>query len=191
MNAEKIKHYLSNPLLIMVHPDREILEECLKEYPFFQSVRILYLIAHNQQEGIFSGSLLSKTAVYAGERSNLYHLLSQKLTATYSVEDLKNQDQEQKSARKKTDSRELIDKFIESSPIITRPKAEFYHAADKAAKSIMEDEEFVSETLASIYVSLQKYEKAISIYQKLSLIFPEKSNYFALLINNLENKINE
>ncbi|NLJ07452.1 MAG: hypothetical protein GX437_07270 [Sphingobacteriales bacterium] len=189
MDQGKIKHYLENPFALMKNPDAEALEECLNAYPYFQSARILYLIARNQQEGIFSKELLMITAVYAGERANLYSLITQKFNTAYDPEE--NLEVKIAQSPVKKQSTELIDKFLEQKPQITRPKAEFYNASEKAAKSIIEEEEFVSETLAGIYTRLKKYDKAINIYRKLSLIYPEKSNYFALLINNLENKIDE
>ena len=47
----------------------------------------------------------------------------------------------------------------------------------------------VSETLAEIYVKQDFYQRAIDIYEKLILLYPEKSAYFATLIEKLKNKI--
>ena len=62
-----------------------------------------------------------------------------------------------------------------------------------ASRSIDEDpnNDFVTETLAEIHVKQKNYLKAIKIYKRLSLLNPEKSNYFAELIKNLKEKINE
>ncbi|MFZ1378709.1 MAG: hypothetical protein WAS56_03520 [Saprospiraceae bacterium] len=47
-------------------------------------------------------------------------------------------------------------------------------------------EEVVSETLAELYVNQGFIDKAIEMYGKLSLKYPEKSTTFALLIKNLK-----
>ena len=84
----------------------------------------------------------------------------------------------------------LIDRFIETSPKIIPSKAEFYSPSNQAKKSITEDEDLVSETLAKIYHQQGNLLKARSSYQKLSLLFPEKMAYFATLIFELDKAIN-
>jgi len=81
---------------------------------------------------------------------------------------------------------QLIDRFIQSDPKISPAKAEFYSPSNVAKLSIVDKEEFVSETLAKIYEKQGYYDKAISVYRKLSLKFPEKNSYFASLIEKTE-----
>ncbi len=50
-------------------------------------------------------------------------------------------------------------------------------------------DEFCTETLAEIYAEQGYYEQAKRIYSKLSLNFPEKSAYFASLIEKLTQEI--
>lgn len=88
------------------------------------------------------------------------------------------------SPKQKTE--DLIDKFIMAEPRITPSKAEFYSPTNMAKLSVVDTEEFVSETLAKIYEKQAYYDKAIRVYEKLSLKFPEKSSYFATLIEKIE-----
>lgn len=84
----------------------------------------------------------------------------------------------------------LIDKFIETEPSITPAKAEFFNPVNVAKLSVVDDESFVTETLARIYAQQGNYEKAIRAYEHLSLKYPEKSTYFANLIKKIRDQIN-
>jgi tetratricopeptide (TPR) repeat protein len=68
-----------------------------------------------------------------------------------------------------------------------------YAAKAKADNSYedVQDPEFdlFTETLAQIYAEQGYYEQAKSIYSKLILAYPEKSAYFAALIQKLEELI--
>jgi hypothetical protein len=82
---------------------------------------------------------------------------------------------------------ELIDKFIISNPRIEPVKVKSSLIIDDISKPFIEEEGcFVTETLAKIYVQQEYYSKAIDIYEKLSLKFPEKSSYFASQIEKVK-----
>jgi hypothetical protein len=96
----------------------------------------------------------------------------------------------EKADEKDKDVNKLIDRFIETDPKIVASKSEFYSPVSQAKKSITEDEDLVSETLAGIYKLQGNYLKARSCYQKLSLLYPEKMAYFAALISEIDKDLN-
>lgn len=83
----------------------------------------------------------------------------------------------------------LIDQFIDNQPTIKADKT-FFSAEDKAKESISDESEIVTETLAKVYLQQGHAKKAIEIYGKLSLRFPEKKTYFASLIKEAKKETN-
>jgi tetratricopeptide (TPR) repeat protein len=90
----------------------------------------------------------------------------------------------------KQTNKELIDKFISDQPSMPREsRSGFFDPVDFAKQSLIDQDEIVSETLAKIYYKQGNLSKAIKIYKKLSLIYPEKSSYFAAQIEKIRKEI--
>jgi hypothetical protein len=114
------------------------------------------------------------------------------------VTEIKKEDVEEEESRIITDFKKppeikekekaIIDKIIESEPgnIRLDPNQRFFEANQKAKESLLENEHLVTETLAKIYVLQGNIPKAVRAYEILSLKFPQKSAYFASLIENLK-----
>lgn len=107
------------------------------------------------------------------------------------ISELEKEKSKPKKEEKKLSKAEIIDKFIAENPSISRPKQEFFNPISAAQESVIDQENIVSETLATIYEKQGYFEKAISIYEKLKLKYPEKSIIFAGQINALKNKLNK
>lgn len=87
----------------------------------------------------------------------------------------------------KEKQRALIDKIIDHNPgHIRLTSNKFYTPDQKAKESLLENEHLVTETLAKIYALQGNINKAIRAYEILSLKFPQKSAYFATLIEKLK-----
>jgi len=85
---------------------------------------------------------------------------------------------------------DLIDKFIFANPKIEPRKEKSDAPNEDISKPFAEERgAFVTETLARIYIKQGYYSRAIDIYEKLSLKFPEKSSYFASQIEKVKELI--
>lgn len=95
------------------------------------------------------------------------------------------------SKKKNRPEEKLIDKFLEKAPQLGPPRIQFGQegqAEDLSRRSVELAEEIVTENMAMIYLKQKQYAKALETFRKLQLKFPDKSDYFAALIKNLENQ---
>ena len=130
--------------------------------------------------------LSAEMALLEEKRKSLDELKAIIANRLKEIEEEKRRKETEQAEPKKLSRKELIDKFILENPSISRPKAEFYNPLTVAQNSIIDQENIVSETLAKIYEKQGYLEKAISIYEKLGLKYPEKSRYFAAQIERLK-----
>jgi len=85
----------------------------------------------------------------------------------------------------------IIDQFISNQPTLSRPKKS---DLDDSVQTDLSDIELslpVSETVAILLAKQGKYLQSIELYEKLSLIKPEKRVYFASRILELQNILTE
>ncbi|MCK9305127.1 MAG: hypothetical protein PHP30_09695 [Bacteroidales bacterium] len=92
------------------------------------------------------------------------------------------------------DRKKPLDKFISEKPSLLRtgrtgPSGEDENTPTDISE-VFDDPEFYTETLAKIYSEQGFYKRAIEIYAKLILLYPEKSSYFATLVQELRSKYN-
>ena len=112
-------------------------------------------------------------------------------TIGYSEEESFTEIPEQETLKsKKHLQSELIDKFIIANPRIEPNRDKAVVTNEDISKPFVEESGgLVTETLAKIYLNQGYYSKAMDIYEKLSLKFPEKSSYFASQIEKVKEYI--
>ena len=79
----------------------------------------------------------------------------------------------------------IIEHFIQNESALVPVRAEFFSPAKAAKKSLIDKDDIVTETLAGVYATQGNISKAIPTQEKLSLLYPEKSVYFAALIEKI------
>jgi hypothetical protein len=82
----------------------------------------------------------------------------------------------------------IIDSFLQNDINIITPTSEEsdFSPSNLARLSVVDDEEFVTETLANIYAKQGNLDKALKAYKNLLLKYPEKKTYFAARIEEIE-----
>ena len=192
--VKKLENSFSNIILNFNPSDNNNslkLKKILNSYPYFQSASSHYLKTLKSQGKEAYLELLPKTALLTNDRSILRNWLlkdetiqdnSISLPEKYSFLDWF--DVINDVVPKVDEKFELIDKFIKNSPKISINK-EFNDKSNLKIDTKAQDE-LITETLAKIYLSQEKYNKAIKAYEILSLKYPKKSSFFANQINDIK-----
>jgi len=129
---------------------------------------------------------------YSTHEEDLLSIVRQRLAEIKLEREKETGNEKQETGSESSDSgkrglskEELVEKFIHDKPRLSPPKTTFFSPSEKAVKSNLDDEEIVTETLARLFYKQGNIAKAIKIYNKLILLFPEKSSYFAAQIEKM------
>jgi tetratricopeptide (TPR) repeat protein len=136
------------------------------------------------QQGESAGPADDSGPVHPGDQHSF--------TGWLSVIDKTTQSVESPISKKEnpSDTKVLIDRFIESNPRLDPRKDNIPHV-DISEESVMEHDGIFTDTLARIYIKQGYYSKAIFAYEKLILKYPEKSGYFASQIEDIKKLTNK
>jgi hypothetical protein len=204
MNLNEFIGYIKSPELLG-QEEVPAIKDLIKEFPYCQSLHLLYLKNLHNTKSVYYDNYLRIAAAYATDRERLYWLINGSLVHSFTgslEEDKDNKDDDELQldikvpitelsglthSPVKNFKNDLIDKFIKENPIIASTnKDESFNIVNLAQESLADNDEIVSETLARIYINQDNIPRAIKIYEKLILLFPEKSAYFASQIEKLK-----
>jgi hypothetical protein len=145
------------------------------------------LVIENEEEHIEETFIYMDPSISSIESGGLLELDEDEFGITESSEKEENEISLKKPESKKQLQSELIEKFILTNPRIEPVRDKSDKPVEDISKPYVEEKGgFVTETLAKIYINQGYYSRAIDIYEKLSLKFPEKSSYFATQIEKVK-----
>jgi tetratricopeptide (TPR) repeat protein len=218
MKADQLYQYMQYPEQLNEETLTE-LKELIERYPAFEGGWMLYLRNLKNINDVSFEQELINGAIRIQNRRKLYLLLNEKEKAQetalvesqpdnadelynlffpteYKLESLEKTEETLSEIARSIQNKpgkkvRLIDKFLEAQPKMP-PVKEDASTSPTDSLPAQEDmnEEFVTETLALIYTQQGYYKKALQIFKKLSLKYPEKSTYFAAQIEKVNHLMN-
>ena len=168
-------------------------------YPWYGAAR-MELCRRMAELGALSESQVARTALHIASRRLLYELVKGGKKANCSDKDARKLFESYVSSPAETQQKRVRavggDYFSQEEYDTVRRSEDriFSRFATKAREEGYTDTDddrfmdFCTETLAKIYLEQDYREQAIDIYSKLSLRYPEKSVYFASLIDEIKQK---
>lgn len=168
--------------------EQEISKGIIQSYVETDIIKTPELIKESSQ-GVTEPSSFTDWLKTIQKEAHTFQIETQKEVSN-DKEITEKEEKKQENEKKETffdKNRHIIDKIIESDPgRIKLGSNKFFTPAADAKQSLLENEHLVTETLAKIYALQGNISKAIRAYEILSLKFPQKSVYFASLIEKLK-----
>ena len=167
MNKEKFNILVSSPDKNIQSVDIKDLDELKRKFPYCYLIHYLSLIKLSQKNNDLNiDETITQASIYSYDRKIIYNFFNKKSKV------------EKKSLKLK-----FTDWFKNLSKERERPVENFNEISIN--KSISDNDNLTTETLAELYFSQGHNERAIQAYKILSLKYPKKSSLFATEIKKL------
>lgn len=164
--------------------DIKRLDKLIELYPWFDMLRMLKFKALDEKKA----DKYRKEIALNLFSNNYYNLLHNKSYADYTDSQAYLKKKQFYNAAKTSsgESSSLIDSFL-SIDLSKRKVEDVDNKYVNVDLSGGHDDSLVSEDIAAVYVKLGDFQEAEKIYCQLSLKYPEKSAYFAKVLQELKN----
>ena len=175
-------------------------ERLIYKYPYCQNIYATYLKFLKDQNKYNYDEILKKTAIISFDRKQLYNWLNENGSTNNEKNEIKYSNAEKKPGvnetkksfnewiawtrekskfeLKNSNNSKIINDFLEKTPKM--PKVIISNNSNKNIENyVFNEDEFMTETLAKLYLKQEKYNNALIAYKILSLNYPEKNSLFA------------
>lgn len=186
----------------------EQLEAVVEEYPWFSYARELMLVKLADISDEVFESQLKSSAIFLHSRQHLYIVIEEKKRKKDIADNREVAkipiDSPVKGGEKEAGHEPAVRYVVAGGDYFSRAD---FEELEKDEKTVGEKQggnemnaesevsivdfdnpEFCTETLGEIYAQQGYYEQAIEIFSRLSLLYPQKSAYFATLIREMKDK---
>lgn len=186
MTTAELNHYIAHPEQLNKSTLSDI-QQLADMYPYCATFTILYAKNLWNVNDLRFKAFVQKAALSTYHRDVLQQLMTIPAVA---VNDSTNKrineeptpyqltELPEEEPIKPLKQQDLIDKFIASNPKIHLSDKFEYEEPQNLTQNEVSESVF-TESLAKIYIKQGQYEKALHIFEKLNLKYPEKNTYFA------------
>ena len=183
---------LNNPKKLK-RDELKIIKNISENYPFFKPARILHLLFSKKFKTIDYNNLLRSSSVTSTDRSHLYYILNNDILNQEEKIDLINE-LDKESFKQEISFLDWISK-TKATPIKSNFKNDNNFKLNDLKikkhnnKIKITRKDYMTETLAKLYIKQEKFEEALKAYKILCLKYPEKISLFADQIKIIKNQI--
>ena len=171
-----------------------------KKFPFFTPSKVLSLVLSKKYKTIDYSKILESAATNVTDRIHLYYILNNDILDN-NEKQLIIKDFKDKASKNEMSFLEWLSKSKATPKSLNKKTVnselnelnEFNLKNLKAKKHTLlniKKKDYMTETLAELYVKQSKYKEALKAYKVLCLKYPEKISLFADQIKFIKNRLN-